>query len=194
MAPSAEIFSINYSISHGDHGEHFEVRVKTALHHEETTEHLMARFIAFALEYRDGLEFTLGLFDPDEPSMIARNVIGETETWIDIGAVDPKKLRRSLASAPKAKHVVYFYQADDRDHFVHHLKGNRISRLDEVQFYQLDPQFVGAMGHSLLRNSDLVVTSVDHTLYANFNGTAFESVFPEVDIIGALFTARHFKD
>ena len=69
---------------------------------------LIARVLAYGLEYADGIGFSPGgLSDPDEPPLAVRDLTGAFLAWIDIGTPDAARLHRlrqaSLAAFGKAE-------------------------------------------------------------------------------------------
>ena len=45
----------------------------------------MARLLAYCLEYTEGIEFSRGLCDADEPPIAVRDLTGALMAWIDVG-------------------------------------------------------------------------------------------------------------
>ncbi len=75
--------------------------LKAAKHPSETEEHLATRVLAYCLEFTEGIAFSRGLFDPDEPAIAVRDLTGAYRAWIDIGAPDADRLHKAGKVAPR---------------------------------------------------------------------------------------------
>ena len=74
----------------------------------ETAEFLITRVLAYCLEYTEGIEFSKGLSDPDEPTIAVRDLTGALQTWIDIGL--PEAARIAFADARVRKKMMGLYR------------------------------------------------------------------------------------
>ena len=63
-----------------------------AQHPSESTERLLARLLAFALEYEQELAFGGGVSTADEAPVWLREPDGRVRHWIEIGQPDPKRI------------------------------------------------------------------------------------------------------
>ena len=59
----------------------------------------MTRLLAYLLEFAEGIEFSRGVSDPDEPAIAIRDLTGAITTWIDIGTPDAARLHKASKSA-----------------------------------------------------------------------------------------------
>jgi len=67
----------------------------------------MVRVLAYAVYFREGIAFTKGLFDVDEPEVWARNLAGEITLWIDLGQPDDARIRRACSRAEQVVVMCY---------------------------------------------------------------------------------------
>ena len=72
-----------------------------------TDERMMARVLAYALYAQEGIAFTKGLFDVDEPEVWVKNLAGEITLWIDLGQPDEARVRRACSRADQAVVLCY---------------------------------------------------------------------------------------
>jgi uncharacterized protein YaeQ len=109
MALKATIYKADIQIAdmdrhyYGDHG------LTIARHPSETDERVMIRVLAFALHAAEGLAFTKGLFDTDEPDLWEKDLTGAIKTWIEVGQPDDKRLMKACGRAEQV--FVYSYSA-----------------------------------------------------------------------------------
>ncbi len=108
LALGAVIHAFAVQLSHVDRGVYETLDLRVARHPSESEEYLCARVLAYALEYREGLAFTKGLADPDQPAIEERDLTGALRAWIDIGTPDAARLHRASKAAPRV--AVYTHQ------------------------------------------------------------------------------------
>jgi uncharacterized protein YaeQ len=87
------------------------VTVRAARHPSESAEFLWTRVLAYCLEYADGIAFSKGLSDPDEPAISVRDLTGALRAWIEVGVPDAGRLHKAAKAAPKV--VVYAHRDAD---------------------------------------------------------------------------------
>ena len=56
---------------------------------------LVARLIAYFLEFAEGIEFSRGVSSPDESTIAVRDLTGALSAWIDIGTPDAERLHKA---------------------------------------------------------------------------------------------------
>jgi uncharacterized protein YaeQ len=151
--------------------------LRVARHPSENEEFLCARVLAFCLEHREGLAFSKGLADPDQPALEVRDLTGALRAWIEIGAPDAARLHRAAKAAPR----VAVYTHHDAERYWDSLAGQRIHRAESLELYGLDRALVAALVRRLERRMklDLSVT----------NGMLYLTIGEEL-ISGALATHR----
>jgi uncharacterized protein YaeQ len=76
--------SLNWSSSksHVDRGVYETLELRLARHPSESPEYLVTRLLAYCLEYTEGIAFSKGLSDPDEPAIVVRDLTGALRAWI----------------------------------------------------------------------------------------------------------------
>lgn len=109
MALKATIFKAELQIADLDRHVYGDHALTLARHPSESDERMMARVLAYALHVQDGIAFTRGLFDVDEPEVWVKTLAGEIELWIDLGQPDESRIRRACARARQV--VVLCYQS-----------------------------------------------------------------------------------
>src|SRR5205814_8172852 len=131
--------------------------LRVARHPSESEEYLVTRLIAYLLEYREGIEFSRGISNPDDPAIAVRDLTGAVTTWIDIGA--PEAARLHKASKVAARVVVYTHK--DPEQYVRRLAGEKIQRAADLELYAVDRALVATLAARLDRRVAFRVTIAD---------------------------------
>ena len=161
MVQGATVYVFEVRLADADRGVNEALTIRAARHPSETTEYLLTRVLAYCLEYTEGIAFSKGLSDPDEPAIAVRDLTGLLQTWIDIGAPDASRLHRAAKAAPKV--AVYAHRGLDQ--LVERLAGERIHRAGEIRLHAVEPELLSELVARVDRrmNFDLAVSG--RTLY-----------------------------
>jgi uncharacterized protein YaeQ len=120
----------------------------------------VTRVLAFALEFTEGIAFSRGLSEPDEPAIAVRDLTGAVRAWIDIGTPDASRLHKACKLAPRV--VVYTHR--DPVQFIGRLAGERIHRAEAIELYAIDRRLVGALCARLDRRMDFALSVAEREL------------------------------
>ena len=161
MALTATIHVFTIDLSDSDRGVYESLELRVARHPSESPEYLVTRVLAYCLEYVDGIEFSKGLSDADDPAIAVRDLTGALRVWIDIGSPDAARLHRASKSVPR---VVVFTHKDPVQ-LLRNLQGERIHRVESLEIYALDRALVAALAARLDRRLDLAVAISGGDLY-----------------------------
>lgn len=167
MALGATVHQFTIQLSHVDRGVYDSLELRVARHPSESEEYLCARVLACGLEWREGLAFTRGLDDPDQPALEVRDLTGRLEAWIEVGAPDAARLHRAAKAAPR----VAVYTHHDAARYWGALAGERIHRGAEIEFHGLDRSLLGALVARLDRRTAFDLSVSDGVLYLTLGGT-----------------------
>jgi len=74
MALNSTIYNFDIDLSDSDRSVYESLSLRVARHPSESEEYLVARVLAYALEYTEGLEFSRGLCNPDDPAIAIRDL------------------------------------------------------------------------------------------------------------------------
>jgi hypothetical protein len=108
MALTATIYNLDVQLADTDRGVYESLSFKVAQQPSESDEHMMARVLAYCLEYTEGIGFSKGIAEPEEPALFVRDLTGALRTWIDIGSPDAARLHKASKAAPRV--VVYTHK------------------------------------------------------------------------------------
>ena len=156
MALSSVVFNFVVQLSDVDRGVYESLTITAAQHPSETDEYLVARVLAYCLEYTEGIAFSRGLAEPDEPAITVRDLTGALKSWIEIGMPDAARLHKAAKASPR----VAVYTHKDPALLVRALSGEKIHRAEALELYAIDRELLGSIVERLERRMrfDLAVT------------------------------------
>jgi len=108
MALGSTIYTFDINLADVDRGVYETLNLRVAQHPSETQDYLLTRVMAYCLQYTEGVAFSKGLSDPDEPAIAVRDLTGVLKAWIDIGLPEPARLHRASKAAPQV--IVYTHK------------------------------------------------------------------------------------
>lgn len=167
MALTATMFNFDIQLAHVDRQVYESLSFKAACHPSETPEFLMARVLAYCLEYTEGIAFSRGgLSDPDEPPITVRDLTGSLKTWIEIGAPDANRLHKASKASPRV--VVYLHK--DPTAQLRAWSQATIHKADQIELYALDRDLLDEMVTRLDRRNKFDLSVTDGELYVDMGG------------------------
>ena len=161
MAQTATLYNFDIELADGDRHVYETLALRVARHPSESEEYLVARLLAYLLEFSEGIEFSRGVADPDSPAIAVRDLTGAITSWIDIGAPDAARLHK--ASKAAARVVVYTHK--DPTQFLKQIAGEKIHRADALELYAIDRALVAALVARLERRVAFSLSVNDRELY-----------------------------
>ena len=164
MALGATIHTFDIELADSDRAVYQALNLRVAQHPSETPDYLLTRVLAYCLEFAEGIAFSKGLSDPDEPAIAVRDLTGALQVWVDIGLPEPERLHRASKASPR----VAVYTHKDPEQWVSRLAASKIHRAEKLEVFALDrawlAQFVGKlerrMQFSLARSEGEVYLTV----------------------------------
>jgi len=161
LALTATIYNFDIELADSDRGVYESLALRVARHPSESEEYLVARLLAYLLEFTEGIEFSRGITDPDSPTIAVRDLTGAIKTWIDIGTPDAARLHK----ASKASERVVVYIHKDPAQFLKQIAGEKIHRAQALELYAIDRALVAALVGRLERRVAFSVSVNDRELY-----------------------------
>lgn len=156
-----------------DRGVYADLDVRVARHPSEDGPFLLTRVLAFALEHKDGLAFSKGLSEADEPALWVRTPDGRVIEWIDVGAPAPDRLHRASKLAERV--IVYGHRRPDL--LVQRCAKERIHRGSEIRLVRVPMDLLGALEERLDRNNRWDLSVHEGTTTIVIGGHVIEGVF-----------------
>jgi uncharacterized protein YaeQ len=161
MALGATIYNFDIELADADRHVYESLALRVARHPSESEEYLIARLLAYLLEFAEGIGFSRGVSDPDEPTIAVRDRTGAITAWIDVGTPDAARLHK----ASKAAGRVVVYTHKDPTPFLKQLAGERIHHAEALELYAIDRLLVSALVARLERRVAFSLSVTDHELY-----------------------------
>jgi uncharacterized protein YaeQ len=177
MALTATIYNLDVQLADTDRGVYEALAFKVAQQPSESDEHMMARVLAYCLEYTEGIGFSKGIAEPEEPALFVRDLTGALRTWIDIGSPDAARLHK----ASKAASRVVVYTHKDPAQLVRALDGERIHRAEALELYALDRPLIGELVSRRDRRTKFDLTVTEGHLYATIDGETLEGTVERIE-------------
>jgi uncharacterized protein YaeQ len=167
MALTATIYNFDIDLADSDRGVYETVSLKVAQHPSESDEYLIARVLAYLLEHAEGIQFSRGVSEPEEPMISVRDLTGKIASWIEIGTPDASRLHK--ASKTGARVAVYCHKEGAQ--WLKGLAAADIHRADALELYAIDRGLIAELVSRLDRRMAFSVSITDRELYVSI-GTA----------------------
>ena len=171
MALSATVYNFDVELSDVDRNVYDTLALRVACHPSEAPEHLVARVLARCLEHTEGIAFSRGLAEPDEPALHVRDLTGALRAWIEVGLPDAARLHRASKAAPR---VAVYVHKEPRV-WLRSLAEARIHRAEALELYALDRDLVAALAERLDRRTTWSVAVTDGHVYVTVDGTTHDA-------------------
>ena len=175
MALGATMYVFEIRLADADRGVYETLKIRAARHPSETAEYLLTRLLAYCLEYAEGIAFSKGLSDPDEPAISVRDLTGALQAWIEVGVPDADRLHKAAKAAPK----VTVYAHRDVDLLLSRLAGERIHRAGALRICAVDRDLLAALVARLDRRMNFDLAVSDRTLYISLGEETLTGVVDE---------------
>ena len=166
MALTSTMYALQVQLAHVDRGVYESLDFRMAIHPSESAEYFVTRLLAYCLEYAEGIAFSKGVSDADDPTVSVRDLTGTITTWIEIGAPEAARLHKASKAAPR---VVVYNHKDPRV-WVSQLAGERIHKADQLELIALDRDLVDELVARLDRRMRFELSVTDGSIYVNIDG------------------------
>ena len=166
MALTSTMYAFDVALANVDRGVYEPLEFRMAMHPSESPEYFVARLLAYCLEYTEGIAFSRGISDPDEPPITVRDLTGSLKVWIELGAPDAARLHKASKAAPR----VAIYTHRDPAQLWRQWAGEKIHRAEQIELYALDRELIDAIAERLDRRMKLELSVTDGTIFVNVAG------------------------
>jgi uncharacterized protein YaeQ len=178
MALGATMFVFEVELADSDRNLYQTLEIRAAQHPSETEDYLFTRVLAWCLEYTEGIAFSRGLSDPDEPTIAVRDLTGALQLWIEIGMPDAARLHKAAKAAPRV--VVYCHK--DAQHLASRLAAEKIHKSEAIELYAVDREWLAQVLKHLSRRMRFALTVADKHLYLTVGAETFTTVLERVPL------------
>jgi uncharacterized protein YaeQ len=167
MALSSTMHVFTVRLADADRAVYESLLLRVAQHPSESPEYLVARVLAYCLEYTEGIAFSKGLSDPEEPAILVRDLTGVLQVWIEVGLPEAARLHK----AGKAARRVVVYAHRDVEPWLARLEGERIHRAEAMEIYAVDRELIAGLVRRLERRMEFDLSVSERTLYVSLGDT-----------------------
>ena len=181
MALSATMYVFEIELADSDRGVYENLELRVARHPSETGEYLLTRVLAYCLEYTEGIAFSRGLSEPDEPAIAVRDLTGVLRAWIEVGSPEAPRLHRASKAAPR----VAVYAHRNAAQLAARYAGERIHRSEHLELYALDSEWLSARAAELTRRMKFALTVAAQHLYLTLGAQTTSAAIERVPIVSA---------
>ena len=175
MALGATVYTFNIALSDADRGVYESLELRVARHPSETAEFMLARTLAYCLEYQDGIALTDGVAAVDEPAVLVKDLTGRITAWIEVGAPSAERLHKGSKLAQRC--AVYTHR--DPQPLLAQLAGARVHRAADIPIFAFNRAFIADAVKQLDRRADMSLTVTDRHLYLDVDGRSFSAPLEE---------------
>lgn len=179
MALTATMRKLDIELSDVDRGVYETLELRVAQHPSETDRYLVTRVIARVLEHDEGVAFTRGLAESDEPAIERRDLRGDRLAWVDIGSPSPERLHRALKACERV--AVYGWQR--MPELARSVKDFGAHRAEALVIVAIDPGFLDGLAATLDRRNRWEVSVSGGTLYVSIGTALFEATPERVPVV-----------
>ena len=170
MAIGATMHVFTIELADSDRGVYETLEIRAAMHPSESAEYLWTRVLAYCLEYCEGIAFSKGLADRDEPTLYARDLTGVLTLWVEIGTPTAERVHQGSKACSRV--VIYCHK--DAELLASKLREAGIHRAEAVELYALDRDFLQELVKRLERRLSVNLTVADRHLYCSIGTDSFD--------------------
>ena len=160
MATKPTIYKARIALSDLERNYYDTLNLTVALHPSETLERMIARIMAYCLNAQDGLVFTKGLSDVEEPDLWVRTLDEQTSLWIDVGEPSVERIKKSSRLAQHLK----VYSFNSKSDIWWQQGQAKMSKFD-AEIIRFDHSQISQITQMLARTMDLSVTITGQSAY-----------------------------
>jgi uncharacterized protein YaeQ len=181
LAQTATIYNFDIELADADRGVYETLALRVAQHPSESPEYLVTRVLAYALEFAEGIAFSRGVSEPEEPTIAIRDLTGAITAWIEIGAPDAARLHK----ASKAARRVAVYTHKEPQQLLRSLSGERIHRAEAIELYAVDRGLVRDLAARLERRMAFSMSVAERTVYVSIGAETLTGVIARMPLVPA---------
>lgn len=171
MALPSTIYRVKIQLSDIDRGVYEALQATVACHPSETEERLLARLLAFALFYEEGLHFTKGVGAGDEPDLWSKGPDGRVLLWVEVGLPDAERL---IKAARHAGRVVLLACGNSLPNWERQ-QLPKLAGVANLSVTSVEQGFISRLATLLERFITWEITITEETLYLQIGGESLET-------------------
>jgi uncharacterized protein YaeQ len=161
LAQGATIYTFDIDLADADRAVYESLNLRVAQLASETPDYLLARVLAYCLEFSEGIGFSKGLADPDEPAIFVRDLTGALQVWVDIGLPEPERLHRASKAAPR----VAVYTHKNGALWAARMHEAKIHRAEKLEAFAFERAWLSALVARLERRMKFSLARSEGEIY-----------------------------
>jgi uncharacterized protein YaeQ len=168
---NATIYNFETELSDVDRGVYETFSVRLARHPSETPEFMVTRFLAYCLEFTEGITLTEGISAGDEPAVLVRDLTGRITAWIEVGMPEAQKLHRGSKLAGRA--AVYTHRNIAK--VLEELNGTKIHQAAHIPIYEFGRAFIEQVASAIQRREQVTMSINERQLHLDLSGRGYST-------------------
>jgi len=172
LALNATIYTFDIEVADSDRAVYETLNLRVAQHPSETPDYLLTRVLAYCLEYSEGIGFSKGLSDPDDPAIFVRDLTGALQVWVDIGLPEPERLHRASKAAPR----VAVYTHKDPAQWTLRIRDAKIHRAEKLEAFAFDRVWLASVVARLERRMKFSLARSEGEIYLTLDTETLQTV------------------
>ncbi len=161
MALKATIYKATIQLSDMDRNYYDTLNLTIAQHPSETDQRMMVRLLAYILNAHQDLQFGKGVSDEDEAALWQINYSSEIDLWIELGQVDPKRIKKACNKAKAVKLYCYGTSVDTWWSQVN----NKMRQFEHLTIEQFDVETTNLLENLVNRSMEFQCSIQDGQLW-----------------------------
>jgi uncharacterized protein YaeQ len=174
----AVLHRFEISLADVDRNVYQDLDLRVARHPSEDNHYLLTRVLAFALEHKEGLAFSKGLSEADEPAIWNRHGDGRVIDWIEVSAPGADRLHR----ASKACERVAVWCHRNPDAFLQRCQKETIHKAEKILVTKVPKELLDALERKLDRNNRWDLSRNEGVVTIVVGGEAIEATLETVPL------------
>jgi len=179
VANAATLYNFKVELADVDRGAYASLELRVARHPSETPEYMLARLLAYCLEYQEGIAFTDGVSAVDEPAVLVRDLTGRITAWIEVGSPSAERVHRGAKLAARCA----IYTQRDPAQLLALYAGARIHRAEQIPLISFGRGYLETVAATLPRRGALAVSRTEGQLYLDIDGVTHSTTLEEQPVL-----------
>jgi uncharacterized protein YaeQ len=172
LALGATIYTFDIELADSDRAVYETLNLRVAQHPSETPDYLLTRVLAYCLEFSEGIGFSKGLSDPDEPAIAVRDLTGALQVWVDIGLPEPERLHRASKAAPR----VAVYTHKEATSWALRVRDAKIHRAEKLEAFAFERAWLSTVVSRLERRMKFSLARSEGEIYLTLGVDTLQTV------------------
>ncbi|MBC8134248.1 MAG: YaeQ family protein [Deltaproteobacteria bacterium] len=168
MALSATVYHLQIELSDVDRGVYEALDLRIARHPSETMRYLLTRVIAYCLCHEEGIAFSKGLSNNDDPAVWIKDRQGNLRAWIEVGTPSAERLHKASKASPR----VVVFTHNDPALLQKAARTKAIYKAESIEIFALDGAFLDSLDAATDRNAKWTLVQTEGMLYVTSGATS----------------------